>query len=120
VQSRDPARAEEFGRWISERGVPLVEREQCDVLINATPLGLRRDDPPPIAPEAAGPVRAALDLVYAPGRTPWVQAWERRGIPAADGRTMLLAQGIAAFRRWFPDLEPPVDVMRAAVHAALR
>jgi shikimate 5-dehydrogenase len=33
---------------------------------------------------------------------------------------MLLAQGMEAFRRWFPDREPPAEVMRAALDAALR
>lgn len=120
VQSRDPERAEAFGRWARERGVPAADRVSCDVLINATPLGLRRGDPPPISEGAAPSARVALDLVYAPGRTPWVQACERRGLRAADGRTMLLEQGVAAFRRWFPDTPAPVEVMRAAVHAALR
>ena len=39
---------------------------------------------------------------------------------AADGRTMLVAQGAAAFERWFPGKKAPVDVMRAAVDACLR
>jgi shikimate 5-dehydrogenase len=33
---------------------------------------------------------------------------------------MLVAQGAAAFERWFPGRQAPVEVMRAAVHAALR
>jgi shikimate 5-dehydrogenase len=32
---------------------------------------------------------------------------------------MLLAQGAAAIKRWFPKQTPPIDVMRAALHAAL-
>ena len=120
VRSRDPARAEEFSAWVGSRGVSLAEPEECDVAVNATPLGLRRDDTSPIPHEAMPKARAALDLVYAPGTTPWVQALRDRGLAAADGRTMLLAQGMEAFRRWFPDREPPADVMRAALDAALR
>src|SRR5690606_3408666 len=44
VRSREPARAEEFGAWVATRGVPLVEAATCTVLVNATPLGLRRGD----------------------------------------------------------------------------
>lgn len=120
VRSRDPARAEEFRAWVGSRNVPLAEVADCDVAVNATPLGLRRDDPSPIPIEAMPGARAALDLVYAPGATPWVQALRERGVAAADGRTMLLAQGVEAFRRWFPDRDPPVEVMRAALDAALR
>jgi shikimate dehydrogenase len=120
VQSRDPARQAEFSDWARQRGVSVVAPEQCTVLINATPLGLRRGDPPPIPESAAPAAEFALDLVYAPGSTPWVVACRRRGLRAADGRELLVAQGVAAFRRWYPDTAPPVDVMRAAVHGALR
>jgi shikimate 5-dehydrogenase len=33
---------------------------------------------------------------------------------------MLVAQGAAAFERWFPAKRAPVEVMRAAVNVALR
>jgi len=33
---------------------------------------------------------------------------------------MLVAQGAQSFRRWFPDEEPPIEVMKAAVNDALR
>lgn len=121
VRSRDASRAAEFQSWIEARGVALVDDPaECDLLINATPLGLRRDDAPPIPLSVAPRARAALDLVYARGETPWVHQCRTAGLVARDGRTMLLAQGIAAFRRWYPDIEPPTEVMRAALHDALR
>jgi shikimate 5-dehydrogenase len=33
---------------------------------------------------------------------------------------MLLMQGVAAFERWYPDVSPPVEIMRAALRDALR
>jgi shikimate 5-dehydrogenase len=44
----------------------------------------------------------------------------QEGLRVADGRSMLVAQGAAAFRRWFPDEEPPTEIMRATVNDALR
>jgi shikimate dehydrogenase len=120
IRSRDPARAAEFGVWVRQRGIPMVDAGSCTVLINATPLGLRRGDPPPIPDEATPAAEAALDLVYARGATPWILDCRGRGLAAADGREVLIAQGVAAFRRWYPDTAPPVEVMRAAVHGALR
>ena len=32
---------------------------------------------------------------------------------------VLLAQGAAGVRRWFPGVEPPLEIMRAAVQRAL-
>jgi shikimate dehydrogenase len=90
------------------------------VAINATPLGLRGDDPLPVEPGEIAGVRAALDLVYAPGETHWVRALRHAGVRARDGRDALIHQGAAAFVRFFPGTAAPVDVMRAAVDRALR
>jgi shikimate 5-dehydrogenase len=59
-------------------------------------------------------------MVYAQGETPWVRAVRSRVRRAADGRAMLVAQGAAAFERWFPKHKAPVEIMRAAVDVALR
>jgi shikimate dehydrogenase len=85
-----------------------------DLVVNATPLGLREGERPPVG---GARFRAALDLVYAPGGTPWVRALRAEGRPAADGTEMLLHQGAGAFRRWF-GREPDVEVMRAVLRAA--
>ena len=41
-------------------------------------------------------------MVYAAGETAWIRAMRSRVRRAADGRAMLVAQGAAAFERWFP------------------
>jgi shikimate dehydrogenase len=120
VHSRDPARAAAFLAWAGGLGVAVAEARECGVLINATPLGLAPGDPPPIPPELAPAAEVALDLVYARGETPWIRALRARGLRAADGRAMLVAQGAAAFECWFPGVPAPRDIMRAAVDAALR
>jgi len=98
----------------------MVAPQICRVLVNATPLGLHARDLVPIPPGLAPEAQVALDLVYAKGETPWVRALRARGIRAADGRTMLVAQGAASFERWFPGIPAPREIMRAAVDGALR
>jgi shikimate dehydrogenase len=120
VVSRDPARRRGFEEWVASMGVSLASAESCRVLVNATPLGLHPRDLVPIPLEFAQDAEVALDLVYARGETSWVRALRARGLRAADGRTMLVAQGAAAFERWFPGIHAPREVMRAAVDAALR
>jgi shikimate dehydrogenase len=120
VRSRDPDRQRRFEGWISSRGVQLAPPSECGVLINATPLGLHTGDPWPIEPDGFPRAEVAFDMVYAPGETSWVRAMRSRVRRAADGREMLVAQGAAAFARWFPGKHAPVEVMRAAVNAALR
>lgn len=120
VTSRAVARATEFAAWAeASLGVQRAIPAECSVLINATPLGLSAKDPDPISLGVAPAAVAALDLVYAPGETGWVRRARAQGLAAHDGREVLVQQGVAAFARWFPRKPAPVEVMRAAVHAAL-
>jgi shikimate dehydrogenase len=120
VQSRDARRQAEFEQWIASRGVPLVPRAACGVLLNCTPLGLNLEDRIPVDVHAFPRAEIAFDMVYAAGETSWLRALRPRVRRSADGRAMLVAQGAVAFERWFPGKRAPVEVMRAAVNGALR
>jgi shikimate dehydrogenase len=120
VTSRDPDRQRAFESWITSHNVPITTAKDCGVAINSTPLGLKAGDPLPIAVDAAPRAEVALDMVYAAGETEWVRTMRPRVRGAADGRAMLVAQGAAAFHCWFPRRHAPVEIMRAAVNAALR
>jgi shikimate dehydrogenase len=118
--SRSPERQQQFEQWISARGVSLAPAAECRVLINSTPLGLKPGDPLPIEPGRFPRAEIAFDMVYGRAETPWIRAVRPTVRRAADGRAMLVAQGAAALERWYPDKHAPVEVMRAAVNAALR
>ena len=120
VRSRDPVRRRGFEEWLTGFGVRAARSAECEVLINATPLGLHSGDHLPLALDDAPDATTALDLVYARGETAWLRLMKQGGLRTADGRVMLVAQGAQAFRRWFPEEEPPIEVMRAAVNDALR
>jgi shikimate dehydrogenase len=120
VSSRDPSRQRAFESWITSQNVSVTTRDECGVAINSTPLGLKAGDPLPIPVDAAPRLEVALDMVYAAGETQWVRTMRPRVRSAADGRTMLVAQGAAAFQCWFPKRHAPVEIMRAAINAALR
>ncbi len=119
IRSRDPARAAAFQAWAAEAGAAPAEPGACVAVVNATPLGLHATDALPLDPGAVPAGAVALDLVYAKGGTPWVRALRARGVRAADGRAMLVAQGAAAFERWYPGVRAPVEVMRAALRGVL-
>jgi len=57
---------------------------------------------------------AVVDMVYQPLRTTVLERAERRGLTTVDGLGMLLHQGAIAFEMW-TGLQPPIDVMRAAL-----
>ena len=126
VVSRDPGRAAEFAAWAGEAGISVWgsggrDSGPADLVVNATPLGLRPDDP--TALDAAQLERvhpaALLDLVYAAGETQLVRMARAAGVRAADGRGVLVAQGAASFQLFF-GVPAPEEIMRAAVDDALR
>jgi shikimate dehydrogenase len=126
VASRSAQRAAEFVSWAREAGVGCQvseagTAESADLVVNATPLGLQADDPLPLPDDELRRIAPAalLDLVYARGETRLVREARRHGTSAADGRGVLVGQGAAAFRHFF-GLEPPAEIMRAAVEDGLR
>ena len=91
-----------------------VQSDPFDVAVNATTLGLRERDPLPLEVAANPMYAAAFDMVYAADGTPWTRAATAAGLPAADGKEMLLHQAAAAFERWW-HREAPLEAMRAAL-----
>lgn len=84
----------------------------CDIVINATPVGLEGDAVPvPVADLA--PRAAVIDLAYRAGETAWVREARARGHRAADGLAMLVEQGALSLERWL-GVEAPREVMRRA------
>ncbi|MXX62594.1 MAG: type I 3-dehydroquinate dehydratase [Holophagales bacterium] len=96
-------RTEATGRPAAEAlGVafaPLEELEPggFDIVVNATSLGHRADDPLPCDPAALRSSAAAVELVYGGGPTPWGRALAARGLVVVDGREVLLHQGLSQF-----------------------
>ena len=119
VSSRLDERRRDFEAWAREQGAGVTDPVECETVINTTPLGLAAGDPLPLSTPPRCAV-VALDMVYARGETPWTRAMRAAGLRAADGRTMLVAQGAASLERWFPGVQAPAEVMRAAVDAGLR
>lgn len=120
IRSRDPARALEFTAWARQLGLIVVPEAACTIAVNATPLGLGDADPFPAQPKELPSLRAVLDLTYrVNGLSRWVLACREAGLAAVDGREVLLSQGAASWRLWFPGVTPPIEVMRAALNGCL-
>jgi len=90
-----------------------------DLLVNATPIGMKESDPMPIDESLLHPGLYIYDLVYNQPMTKLVRAATRRKLHAATGLGMLLYQGVIAFEIW-TDKKAPVDVMKRALKAALK
>lgn len=86
--------------------------EKPDILINATPLGMKDDDPLPVDPDFISSDMAVCDLVYK--NTRLLQEASKKGAETIDGSGMLLWQGVLAFELW-TGVKPPVDLMRSVL-----
>ena len=85
------------------------------LLVNATSLGLAREDPSPFPPENLHGIAAVYDTTYGAHESALVSAARARGIPASDGREMLAWQGALAFEIWNGvPAEQTAPVMREA------
>ncbi len=85
----------------------------CSGAINASPLGMRGypDMPSTVLDALAGlhPGSFALDMVYAPLRTSFLERSEAAGLHAIDGLQMLIGQAAYAFRLFFGTDAPRGD-----------
>jgi len=85
----------------------------ADLAVNATTVGMV--DPGVTLPVELLPDHATVfDLVYVPAETPLVAAARGRGLRAANGAEMLIAQAAIAFERW-TGVAGMAAVMRDAV-----
>lgn len=96
---------------------------EADLVINATPLGMRPDDPSPIPVEWLSPNHFVFDMVYGtPRATCLLEGARLRGAAASDGLGMLVHQAAAAIEIWHASANSPAprDVMRRAAEAQLQ
>lgn len=92
---------------------------QCDILINATPLGMTPNvDTAPVFGHDLKSHQVVMDIVYNPIRTRLLREAADAGCETIDGTEMFVLQGAAQFEMWTGQA-PPVDVMRETVLAHL-
>lgn len=83
-----------------------------DIIINATPLGLKPDDPMPVDISLVKNSHVVCDLIYK--ETPLLSEAAGMGCKTMDGLGMLLWQGVFAFEIW-TGIMPPAEIMRAVL-----
>ncbi len=107
-----PAARLEAVPW--EESAIRTQLSDVDLIVNATPLGMKLSDYAPIPGRLIAPYHMVFDCVYAPSKTALLRAADQAGARSANGLSMLLYQGAQSFSIWF-DREPPIAVMREAL-----
>jgi shikimate dehydrogenase len=98
---------------------PDKEDARLVAIVQATSCGMKGAAPGEVVADAVRwdqvPNDAvALDVVYSPQRTPFLERAKDRGLACDNGLGMLARQGALAFELWL-GISPPVAIMRAAV-----
>lgn len=106
----------------AERQGSVVEKPDqraYDLIVNTTVIGLGGEDPFEHLPLEAGAFAAGqtvVDMVYGERPSTLLAAAGAGGATTVDGIEILVQQGALSLRIW-TDLEPPLDVMRAAARS---
>lgn len=90
-----------------------------DVLINATPVGMKESDPCLVAEKWLHKNLFVYDLIYNPQETKLLALAKKSGARIASGQGMLLYQGALSFKL-FTDQPAPLDVMRQALSQGVK
>lgn len=121
IINRSPGRAVELAGHVGGVGYGLDSVEllvpEADVIINATSVGMREEDPELIDGRLLHKGQVVFDIVYN-RQTELLKDATRAGAVAIDGVKMLVYQGAKAFEIW-TGLNAPVDIMEKAVREGL-
>jgi shikimate dehydrogenase len=92
---------------------------ECDVLINATSIGLNDGGARvPVDPKTLRPEIVAADVIFNPAQTRFLREAAERGARTLDGLGMLVNQGVIGFKLW-TGVDPDAGVMREALEEYL-
>ncbi|MBI5636598.1 MAG: shikimate dehydrogenase [Nitrospinae bacterium] len=83
-------------------GSPLVPAalRGADLVVQATPLGMKKGDPLPLRDPAFRKGQLVYDIIYAPVETRFLAAARKAGADTMNGLAMLVYQGSESFRLW--------------------
>ena len=123
VYARDHAKAsvlaKQFGisaDRISNLKDQISKAGTFDILVNATPLGMRGQETEATIATAAqlDGIKLVYDLVYNPTETQLLREAKKAGVATLGGIEMLVTQGARQFEIW-TGREAPIDLMRTSV-----
>ncbi|MDD4980746.1 MAG: shikimate dehydrogenase [Candidatus Omnitrophica bacterium] len=104
--------------FIAAPSVAQLNLKNVDLLVNATPIGMKESDPCPIEDIPLSGGLLVYDLIYNPQETKLLKIARAGGSCVANGLGMLLYQGVESFEFWTGQ-KAPVEVMRQALSEAI-
>ena len=84
------------------------------IIVNATPVGMRKGDECPVRLDGADGSTIVYDIVYSPMNTALIRKAKERKATVVFGYEMLLGQAVRAFEIWH-GTKAPYDAMKRAL-----
>jgi len=107
-------------RAIAADSIDSLDIGSASLLINATPIGMKKGDSCLIGPEKLHPGLLVYDLIYNPAETELLKRAGQAGARASNGLGMLLYQGARSFELWTGVKEAPVGIMKQALEEGVK
>jgi shikimate dehydrogenase len=120
VVNRTYSRAGELAAAMGVTPAESAPSEAFDLIVHTTSIGMQAEDTFEgfanlgFTIDHITDAGAVIDFVYREGGTPLTEAATLQGIPVIEGHELLARQGALSFALWF-DVDPPIDIMRAAL-----
>lgn len=131
IANRNPAKGESLATEIHQSlgkevtSIPLEAEDlrtalsSVDLIINATPLGMKTGDSSPLSERLLSSHHLIYDTVYSGGETALLRQSIEVGARCANGFSMLLHQGVLQNALWIGETAP-LETMREALSALRR
>jgi len=100
--------------------IPEVDLKNKDILINASPIGMKETDPLLVSAEMLPPGLFVYDVVYKPPQTKLLKLAKENNLKYSNGLGMLLYQGVESLNLWIAPKVAPVEAMRSALEKGVK
>jgi len=100
--------------FIAANSIEELNIKDCDLLVNATPIGMKETDPCIVDKKFMHKNLLVYDLIYNPKETKLQAHAKKVGAKVSGGLGMLLYQGMFSFEIWTGQ-KAPKEVMRKAL-----
>lgn len=101
-----------------EKAEQIKACRMADLVIQASPVGMKKDDSSLLPEESFRKEQRVFDLIYMYPETAFLSTAKAAGAQVANGLGMLLHQGAKAFNIW-TGIKPDVGAMRKALEKAV-
>ncbi len=101
-----------------EKPQQITSCHTADLVIQASPVGMKKEDPSLLPSESFRKGQRVFDLIYMYPETGFLHLAKAAGAQTANGLGMLLHQGAKAFNIW-TGIEPDIGAMRDALEKAV-